>query len=48
MPVLGLILEEVIQKNNLEKEMVDGGKLIDQLLDRLLAERIVHNPLETF
>ena len=48
MPVFGQILEEVMQKNYLEKKMSDGGKFIDQLLDRLFAERIVKNPFETF
>ena len=48
MPVFGQILEEVMQKNYLEKEMVDSGKFIDQLLDRLFAESIVKNPFETF
>ena len=47
MPVLGQILEEAMQKNYLEKEMVDTGKFIDQLLDRLFADGIVERPFET-
>ena len=47
MPVLRQILEEVMQKNYLEKEMVDPGKFIDQLLDRLFADGIVESPFET-
>ena len=39
--VLGQILEEVMQKNYLEKEMVDAGEFIDQLLDRLFADGTV-------
>ena len=34
-------------KNYLEKEMVDAGEFIDQLLDRLFADGIVENPFET-
>ena len=33
-PVLGQILEEVMQKNYPEKEMVDAGEFIDQLIFR--------------
>ena len=47
MPLLGQILEDVLQKNYLEKEMVDAGEFIDQLLDRLFADGIVENPFET-
>ena len=47
MPVLGQILEEVMQKNYLEKEMVDAGEFLDQLLDRLFADGVVENPFET-
>ena len=47
MLVLGQILEDVLQKNYLEKEMVDAGEFIDQLLDRLFADGIVENPFET-
>ena len=46
MPVLGQILEEAMQKNYLEKEMVDTGKFIDQLLDRLSVDGIVEIPLK--
>ena len=46
MPVLRQILEEVMQKNYLEKEMVDTGKFIDQLLDRLSVDGIVEIPLK--
>ena len=46
MPVLGQILEEGMQKNYLEKEMVDTGKFIDQLLDRLSVDGIVEIPLK--
>ena len=47
MPVLRQILEEVMQKNYLEKEMVDAGEFIDQLLDRLFADSIVENLFKT-
>ena len=43
-PVLDQILEEVMQKSYLEREMVDAGQFIDQLLDRLFADDIVENP----
>ena len=33
-PVLGQILQEVMQKNYPEKEMVDAGEFIDQLIFR--------------
>ena len=46
MPVLGQILEEAMQKNYLEKEMVDTGMFIDQLLDRLSVDGIVEIPLK--
>ena len=46
-PVSGQILEEAIQKNFLEKEMVDAGEFIDQLLDRLFADGIVENLFKT-
>ena len=46
MPVLGQILEEAMQKNYLEKEMVDTGKFIDQLLDRLSVDGLVEIPLK--
>ena len=46
-PVLGQILQEVMQKNYLEKEMVDAGEFIDQLLDRLFADGIIENLFET-
>ena len=46
MPVLGQILEEAMQKNYLEKEMVDTGKFIDQLLDRLSVDGIVEIPMK--
>ena len=39
-PVLGQILEGIMQKNYLEKEMVDAAEFIDQLLDRLFADGI--------
>ena len=42
-PVLDQILEEVMQKSYLEREMVDAGQFIDQLLDRLFADDIVEN-----
>ena len=48
MPVLGQILEDVMQKCYLEKEMVQAGEFIDQLLDWLFADGIVENPFETF
>ena len=41
------ILEEAMQKNYLEKEMVDAGEFIDHLLDRLFSDSIVQNPFET-
>ena len=44
---MGQILEKVMQKGYLEKEMVDAGEFIDQLLDRLFADGIVENPFET-
>ena len=47
MPVLGQILEEVVQKNYLEKKMVDTGEFINQPLDRLFADGIFENPFET-
>ena len=47
-PVLGQILEDVMQKCYLEKEMVQAGEFIDQLLDWLFADGIVKNPFETF
>ena len=46
--MVGQILEEVMQKNDLEKEMVDAGQFIDQLLDRLFADGIVENPFDTY
>ena len=46
-PVLGQILEKVMEKGYVEKEMVDAGEFIDQLLDRLFADGIVENPFET-
>ena len=46
-PVLEQILEKVMQKNYLEKEMVDAGESIDQLLDRLFSGDIVEYPFET-
>ena len=46
-PVFGQILEELMQKNYLEKEMVNAGEFIDQLFDRLFADDIVENPCET-
>ena len=42
-PVLDQILEEVMQKSYLEKEMVDAGEFIDQLLDRLFADDTFKN-----
>ena len=45
--MVGQILEEVMQKNDLEKEMVDVGQFIDQLLDRLFADGIAENPFDT-
>ena len=45
--VVGQILEEVMQKNDLEKEMVDAGQFIDQFLNRLFADGIVENPFDT-
>ena len=35
------------KKNYLEKEMVDAGEFIDQLLDRLFADNIFENPFKT-
>ena len=45
--VVRQILEEVMQENDLEKEMVDAGQFIDQLLDRLFADGIVENLFDT-
>ena len=47
MPVLGQILEEVMQKNYPEKEMVDAGQFINQLLNRLFGDGIVENLFDT-
>ena len=46
-PVLGQILEEVMQQKYQEKEMIDSGEFIFQLLDRIIADGIVENPFET-
>ena len=43
----GKFSKEVMQKNYLEKIMVDAGEFLDQLLDRLFADGIVENPFET-
>ena len=43
----GKFSKEVMQKNYLEKVMVDAGEFLDQLLDRLFADGIVENPFET-
>ena len=45
--MVGQILEEVMQKNDREKEMVDTGQFINQLLDRLVADGIVENLFDT-
>ena len=43
----GKFSKEVMQKNYLEKVMVDAGEFLDQLLDRLFADGIIENPFET-
>ena len=45
--MVGQILEEVMQENGLEKEMVDAGQFINQLLNRLFGDGIVENLFDT-